>query len=50
MHEDIKDTPEYLRLVEVVASWFALVECCEDLLERVEVYGINEQIDADHQA
>lgn len=43
--EEVEKTPEYARLLEAVASWYASMELCEDLLDRVQLYGISCYLD-----
>lgn len=45
--EMIKVSEEYARLVQCIAEWFALMELCEDLIERIKLYGIAQYFDAD---
>ena len=33
--EDLKDSESYGRLLECIAQWYALMELCEDLVDRV---------------
>jgi hypothetical protein len=37
----LEESAEYKRLVQSIASWYALMELCEDLIERVKLYGIS---------
>lgn len=37
--------PDYQRLVEAIAQWYALMELSEDLLDRVQLYGISDYLD-----
>lgn len=41
----MQNSPQYNRLVEVIAHWFTLIELCEDLMERVKLYGISAYLD-----
>lgn len=43
----IRQSPQYGRLLEVISQWFALMEMCEDLVSRVDTYGISQYIDQD---
>ena len=43
----MKGTPEYNQLIGCIAQWFALMELCEDLLERIALYGITQYFDLD---
>lgn len=48
LQENIKtleDSVEYKRLVQTIAAWYALMELCEDLIERVKLYGISQYLD-----
>ena len=43
--KEVQDSKEFHRLLEVVSQWYALMEMCEDLIERTQIYGINQYID-----
>ena len=43
--ETLKDQPAFNKLIRVLSEWFALMELCDDLLERIEIYGIAHYID-----
>jgi len=39
--DDLHESESYGRLLECIAEWFTLMELCEDLVERVQLYGIS---------
>jgi len=42
---EIEKSKQYGRLIESIANWYALMELCEDLIERVKLYGISQYLD-----
>lgn len=47
--DELQDSEEYARLIESVAQWFSLIELCEDLVERIQLYGIFNYLSGDEQ-
>ena len=43
--EIIIESEQYSRLIQCIAEWFSLMELCEDLIERVKLYGISAYMD-----
>ena len=43
--DTLKDQPSFQKLIRVLSEWFALMELCDDLLERIDNYGIAHYID-----
>lgn len=41
----LNQAPSFTKLKAVLAEWMALIELCDDLLERIELYGIAHYID-----
>lgn len=41
----LEDSHQYKRLIESIANWYALMELCEDLIDRVKLYGISQYLD-----
>jgi hypothetical protein len=41
----IDQTSSFKKLKAVLAEWMTLIELCDDLLERIELYGIAHYID-----
>lgn len=41
----LEESAEYKRLVQSIASWYAMMEMCEDLIERIKLYGISQYLD-----
>ena len=41
----LEASQEYQRLVESIANWYALMELCEDLINRIKLYGISQYLD-----
>lgn len=39
--EVLKESKGYMKLVQCIAEWFALMELSEDLVERLKLYGIS---------
>lgn len=38
-------THNYRKLIGIMAEWLALIEVCDDLLNRIEIYGIAHYLD-----
>ena len=47
--EQLQTSDQYGRLIETVAQWFSLIELCEDLVERIQLYGIFNYLSGDEQ-
>lgn len=45
--EVVEKTEQYGRLVEAIANWYASLELSEDLLDRIQVYGLGMGMDAE---
>lgn len=43
--EVIQQSQQYGKLIDSIANWYALMELCEDLIERVKLYGISQYLD-----
>ncbi|CDW74731.1 UNKNOWN [Stylonychia lemnae] len=43
--DTLKTQPAYEKFLRVLAEWFALMELCDDLMERIEEYGIAHYVD-----
>ena len=41
----LSQSPSYNKLLSCLAEWMALIEMCDDLLERIHLYGIAHYID-----
>lgn len=43
--DDIENEEAFIRLVEAIASWYSSMELCQDLLDRIQLYGISAYLD-----
>lgn len=43
--EVIGQSTQFGKLKAVLAEWLTLIELCDDLLERIEIYGIAHYLD-----
>ena len=43
----LSQSASYTKLLSCLAEWMALIELCDDLLERIHLYGIAHYIDLD---
>lgn len=39
--KDLKDSPEYKRLIRALSEWMVLIELCKDILSRMETYDMS---------
>ena len=46
--EVIKQSSSYEKLVSCLSEWMALMELCDDLLERLTLYGHMQYLDIKH--
>jgi hypothetical protein len=42
--KDLKDSPEYTKLIWALSEWMVLIELCKDLLNRIDSYKLSVQI------
>lgn len=47
--DSLQSSDQYGRLIETVAQWFSLIELCEDLVERIQLYGIFNYLSGDEE-
>lgn len=43
--EILSESTQYKRLITCISEWLAVMELCDDLLQRVKVYGIAHYLD-----
>ena len=46
--EVLKESSSFEKLVRCLSQWLALMELCDDLLERVQLYGHAQYLDVKH--
>lgn len=46
--EVIKESNSYDKLISCLSNWMALMELCDDLLERLQLYGHAQYLDIKH--
>lgn len=46
--EVLKESSSYEKLVRCLSQWLALMELCDDLLERLQLYGHAQYLDVKH--
>jgi hypothetical protein len=39
--KDLKNSPEYQKLIWALAEWMVLIEMCKDLLVRIDSYNLS---------
>ena len=44
----LKESTSYTKLVGCLSQWLALMELCDDLLERLQLYGHAQYLDVKH--